>query len=919
MYTIWGSIWNTVSEILGAAGTLTTLHDHFSTTDEEILQQMRSKSRVAFDLYCEYRKSRQNEIGEPLESEVVNYWNSCLQRDVLPSVSDLVSQKIASHKEAEILLPYLLESWMGVPSFVEWIHDLLILSKLQDISASLLSLSQIGTNISYLVDNVPAIGQLLTPSVLNDARNSCTELDIEHYYRVDSNFNTMVRVISAERDVPHLEAINTSEKLIEGTSPVILTGNGGSGKTSLMLRLALQWVNKGRVAVWLALSNREIITVPQAKVFYNAILKSAGKSQRILLCIDSPYESKEALKNLQKVWPENFNKIQLIMAERENRLTLLSDPDEDYLFRWFDNANLVVLHGTNQFNYHHHLKKYKCYTFSETYQRRKSILEQCTSILIKNSLISREAGLTRVESVLKKASGSNVSIAELIYRTLFELTGDVSKFDVRLDWNEWRIFLKEKTEIEDTLRPYGVIAAYKFFHSPLPISLFCKCFNLQQDSFCTLLDELMLSCQIEPIIYQKSNFTIQPKHEVIAELFFLFNRKKISINMLMLFLIKAMDVNEIELLLMNMINKKDVQNRHKKFGYIAYRDYMNAIYCKISRENCILSENAKVYLCLGFLWARKKRVTQEKWEQIDSILNELAPSIEDNLQIAKLYTEWGILAHSVGDDLVAEQKFRLVVDACPNQIPARTELGRLLAPQSGREKEAEKYFREAIVINPQHLHSRTELGRLLSKQKGREREAEQCLLEAIAINSKHLHSRIELGKLLSTQEDRRNEAKKYFLEVLEIDPNNLPAHTELGRFLAAQKGCEKEAEEYFRSAIRINPKHLHSRTELGMLLAKQEGREREAEELYREAFRIEPTHCHSRIELGRLLATQNGREKEAEICFREVLNINPQNFYGHFELGTFLEKLSGRSSEAKYHLNKAKEINPTLFNSLRET
>lgn len=910
-------IWNTVSEILGTTGTLTTLYDHFSNSGEEFLQQMRGKSKVAFNLYCEYRKSRQNDIGEPLESKVENYWNSCLQRDVLPSASDLVSQKIASPKEAEILLPYLLESWMGVPGFVEWLHSLLILSKLKDMSDSLRSLAQIGTNIAYLVDNLPAIGELLTPSILNDAKKSCTELDIEHYYRVDSNFNTMVRVISAEQDIPHLEAVNTSERLIEGNSPVILTGSGGSGKTSLMLRLALQWVTKGRVAIWLALSNRDIMTVPQAKVFFDTILKSARQNQRILLCIDNPYASKDTLKNLQKAWPENFNKIQLIMAERENRLTLLTDPDEDYLFRWFDNANLVALCGNNQINYHYQLKKYKYFTFGETYQRRKSILDRCTGILIENGQISKNIGLTSVESVLKNTSSSNISLAELIYRTLFELTGDVSKFDVRLDWNEWKNFLKEKMSIEDTLRPYGVIAAYKIFHSPLPISLFCKCFNLQEDSFCALLDELMLSGQIEPIIYEKSNFTIQPKHEVIAELFFLFNRKKISINRLMLFLIKAMDACEIELLLANMINKKDVQNRHKKFGYIAYRDYMDAIYCKIIKENCLLSEHAKVCLCLGFLWARKKKVVQERWEQLNSILNELAPSIKDNLQIAKLYTEWGILAHSIGDDLVAEKKFRLVVDTCPNQIPVRTELGRLLATQRGREKEAENYFREAIAINPQHLHSRTELGRLLAKQKGREHEAEQCLLEAITINPKHLHSRIELGKLLSTQENRRNEAKKYFLEVLKISPNNIHAHTEMGRLLAAQEGCEKEAEVYFRSAIRINPKHLHSRTELGMLLAKQVGREKEAEGLFREAFEIEPTHCHSRIELGKLLATQTGREKEAEIIFLEVLNIDSKNFYGHFELGAFLETLDGRISEAKYHLNEAKIINPMLFNCLR--
>lgn len=80
--------------------------------------------------------------------------------------------------------------------------------------------------------------------------------------------------------------------------------------------------------------------------------------------------------------------------------------------------------------------------------------------------------------------------------------------------------------------------------------------------------------------------------------------------------------------------------------------------------------------------------------------------------MAKLYTEWGIWARDLGDNTLAEEKFRTVVDNYPKQLPARTELGKLLSKQKGREKEAEEVLREVIKIDSKNLHARTVLAKL---------------------------------------------------------------------------------------------------------------------------------------------------------------------------------------------------------------
>ena len=80
--------------------------------------------------------------------------------------------------------------------------------------------------------------------------------------------------------------------------------------------------------------------------------------------------------------------------------------------------------------------------------------------------------------------------------------------------------------------------------------------------------------------------------------------------------------------------------------------------------------------------------------------------------VAKLYTEWGIWLAQQRDASSAEEKFLAVIKHNPKQLPARTELGRLLSRQKGREAEAEKFLREAIKIDPKNLHPRTVLARL---------------------------------------------------------------------------------------------------------------------------------------------------------------------------------------------------------------
>ena len=427
------------------------------------------------------------------------------------------------------------------------------------------------------------------------------------------------------------------------------------------------------------------------------------------------------------------------MAERENRLTLLADPHQDLLLHWFENAELIVLQGINQTR-EYRLKDYTPRYFSESVERRKSILEKSTSCLVKEGAISETDQLSVINKTLGRYGKPYVSLVELIYRALFELKKISSKpGSIKLDWEEWGDLIeREFGKVDTDIQLYGIIAALKVFHTPLPLSLFCKRFDeLNARKLRTRLCERFVPRHVELVVYQERNETLQPKHDVIAELFFLFNKSKVTINSLIFNLLDVMDENEIETFLSNITNKKEMRKGQKlPIGEIDYWGYLERIYSRMQKGSLNLSHVAKTYLCLGFLWARYQKGLSESSFTIKTVLDNLAPELESNLLIIKLYTEWGIWLAERKENSAAEEKFLIV-----------------------------------IKINQSNIHCRTELGRLLSRQKGREEEAEKFLREAIKIEPKNLHSRLVLAKLYESM-DRLPEAKQLYQELCNIDPDN---------------------------------------------------------------------------------------------------------------------------------------------------
>ena len=913
------------------------------TQPSDYMDIMKEKSQAAYDAYCRDLEahSRSDYMGIPDQKLVLDYWEHCMETDTFPNSRDFADFAQASTEESEQMLKFLMGQWLTVPDFTVWLHGIANGLKLNEIAQTLELLPQMDSMIRRMEEglkNLPGNGRglarirLITYQTVMEAKSTPTETleeDIRNYYKISNNYPTMLSVIGTGRDIPHEAACATLDELLQENKPVIIPGNGGLGKTSLMLREAIRWAETGGIAVWMPLSASEADAVSEAQAteFYRLLTDSTPSDTQILLCIDNPYDGRETLENLRRAWPSK-GRIRLLMAERSNRLSMLGDQSKDRLQGWFDNASVLELLGAEDADGEQFLEKdYRYLPLPEEPGRRRRILDACVTAFAKDIEESqREQILGRV---LQTYDRPHVSLAELIYRTLFELSRNISKPEsVALDWDEWERFIRDALHTDANANMYGVVAAFKLFDTPVTLSFFCRLFKkIDEWDLQSALYRQHMRNQMEPLIYDEDSETLQPKHDVIAELFFLFHKDTVSINRLMERVINEMDGEETEILLDQIVDKREFLHGSAYRIDIHYWDYLNQIRKRMESGKITLGTGGRANLCTGNFWLELQRMRRDGRESADTArlrayLSENAPRLEPNFTgrtlhgMLKLYMEWGIWEARIGNLEEAEALFRKLLEINPNNIHARTELGRLLAAQRGREADAEAMLRKALEIDPNNLPPLTELGRLLAAQHGREADAEAVFRKALEIDPNNIHARTELGRLLAAQRERQADAEAVYKEALKIKPDNIPTLTELGRLLAQQRGQEADAEAMFRKALEIDPNNLPPQTELGRLLAQQRGREADAEAMFRKALEIDPNNLPPRTELGRLLAQQRGREADAEAMFRKVLEIDPNNIYALTELGRSLAQQRGREADAEAVYKEAMKIKPNNIPTL---
>ena len=628
--------------------------------------------------------------------------------------------------------------------------------------------------------------------------------NLRAFYRVNDSYGVMLRVLAAGEGIPRKNDEAKITELLE-RGPVLITGNGGMGKTTLMLMTAIRWANAGGVAVWLNLRDMGRIPDDKARACMETLRLWAEQGRRVLLCMDSPGWGRDALSTLRAAWMnENLwagrktdagGFVQLLMAERDFRLRSLTGKEKGFLLTWFDRAGVVELrHPRDRRRASFQMgNEYPPEILAEEPNFRKKLLVQTAKSYIQSGTFSSKDGQrlsAELDAVIADYDGPNVSIVELIYRALFALQGIAKRAEkVVLDWEEWGRTLRSKFQLadgEDDFELYGGIAAFGLFGQSMPLALFCRRFDLPPQKLTNLLRDWHISKRagsVEPVIYEPSGLlgerrgnwgVLQPKHEAVAELFFLFrddeDYEDSDFDRLLAEYLDIMSEPEIEALF-HELSERDVMKQLKRRDIVRvhYRELVKVVYERIRKGELGLSEPGRLDLCLTLIWSNDgARMTA--WDaEAHEILEDIAPELERSHTLSVLYTAWGQWLSGNRKDTEAVDKFRKAIAIDPKNLHPHTELGKLLARQ-GKDDEAEKLFREALELAPKDIPSRTELGKLLARQ-GKDDEAEKLFREAAKIDPKNIPPRQELGRLLE-RAGRAQEAEAWYNEILTIKPTD---------------------------------------------------------------------------------------------------------------------------------------------------
>lgn len=119
-----------------------------------------------------------------------------------------------------------------------------------------------------------------------------------------------------------------------------------------------------------------------------------------------------------------------------------------------------------------------------------------------------------------------------------------------------------------------------------------------------------------------------------------------------------------------------------------------------------------------------------------------------------------------------------------------------------------------------------------------------------------------------------------------------------GYYLHIDFGRYAESEQAYREAIRLDPNYAAPWNGLGTLLLDHLARYAESEQAYREAIRLDPNKAVPWNNLGNLLMDHLARYAESEQAFRQAIRLDPNFAWPWNGLGNLLQDFLGRHDEA---------------------
>lgn len=337
----------------------------------------------------------------------------------------------------------------------------------------------------------------ITPRLIKDSRTSNQEelnrLALD-YYRINDRSEIVFKIVCNNLDVRNQQVMENVYRRLNDlpfSGTLWLLGDGGSGKTTILHRAALELAERHSTVFMLDLE----APIGAAELqWILSRLNFCSSTEPVVLCIDNPAANEEVLEALLRQIPNYAENIHIIFSERGHRYHALRRTDSlTYLHGEEDSKPLYVSNNRNQ---------------------REDVYNRLFELV----------GLSEAdkEPLLHIIRNERLVYVNATYTILLELKKQ-RKIDFDFDWDDYR---KVTANLGTLSEGYKYIALFYLFGVRTPFSTLSRVLGAS-DAQQVLFLERFRGFVNEPIVVDEQcddSFRkithLRTKHEIVSEIFF---------------------------------------------------------------------------------------------------------------------------------------------------------------------------------------------------------------------------------------------------------------------------------------------------------------------------------------------------------------------------------------------------------------
>ena len=565
------------------------------------------------------------------------------------------------------------------------------------------------------------------------------------YYRINDQSDVVFQVICNDLDVRNERVMDEVYRRLDTLGPsasLWLIGDGGSGKTTILHRLAVELAQRGENVFTLNLETH----VDDADVErILSLIKFCSPAEQTTLCIDNPAADEAILERILREIPDYADNVHIIFAERAHRYYALQRT-----------GVLTYLHGE----------------------------DESEPVRVRNSRRQREDVYNKFFDLLGISGADLGPLLEIVrderlvyvnatYSILLELKRQ-NRIHFDFDWDDYR---KTTVDLSAFTEGYKYIALFYLFGVRTPFKTFsrvCGADDAQQKLFLARfrgnVNEPIVVDEWRDESFRKTT-QLRTKHEIVSDIFF---REHPGINKEELLMewceqTNFSDPQEAQALI-NIFGLK--KNYLAESAYLDFEKLIEFLLNSYLKERVAASAKLTGSLHLARFWLLSlNEKVDDAAKALEDFIETAPEDLHSRTELAKIYQRQSRFGE-------AESMLLALLEIDEDNIRGLTEIAKVYRAQH-RLIDAERALQRVIVKRPADINAGTELAKVYQHQ-NRFAEAEALLLAVLARKPRDLNSRTELAKIYQRQE-KLGEAEEVLTRLLNLDPKNLQARTELAK------------------------------------------------------------------------------------------------------------------------------------------